>query len=472
MKSLVISNDLRGVSGKLQYDVAIIGGGFSGTLLAIQLIRRSSGQISIVVINRAGLPGRGVAYSTECNDHLLNVNVGKMSVFHDAPGDFLEWLKSRNHNVASDHFIPRRLYGEYLENTLHRTLSDYPDTAFSWMNGSADSISIKSGKPSLQLDTGLQMDAEILVLATGNAPPVDPHPFHERSCRRYIPYAWAKDALDGIRNDENVLILGTGLTAIDQVLALRARKFQGTVFMLSRRGQLPFMHAHSEKWSSEWTKTLPNSIRSILSAVRQQIRLADTEGIGWRAVIDSLRESSPHIWQKLPGSEQKRFMRHVRPHWEIVRHRVPPDTHGEIMNLIRNRSLQIINGRLLDAAERIDQVDITYFDRSAQDKHTLSVSWIINCTGPGSSTRVQDGLILSLLRSGLARHDPLNMGIDTSKAGAVIDPSGSPSECIYAIGPVRKPALWESTAVPEIRLQALHLADQIIRQRKYSLASR
>jgi len=95
-------------------DVAIVGGGCSGLLVAAQLFRQGFGGSVAIVEPRSAL-GRGLAYSTPYDDHLLNVPAGKMSALPSHPSHFLEWLRAGRIPEASPTcFAPRKVYGEYL----------------------------------------------------------------------------------------------------------------------------------------------------------------------------------------------------------------------------------------------------------------------------------------------------------------------------------------------------------------------
>ncbi|MFN3432504.1 MAG: FAD/NAD(P)-binding protein, partial [Candidatus Sericytochromatia bacterium] len=76
----------------MRVDIAILGGGFSGTMVAANLLRRASGPLTVAVVERREALGRGVAYSTTESCHLLNVPAGAMSAWPDEPGHFLDWL--------------------------------------------------------------------------------------------------------------------------------------------------------------------------------------------------------------------------------------------------------------------------------------------------------------------------------------------------------------------------------------------
>jgi uncharacterized NAD(P)/FAD-binding protein YdhS len=128
------------------------------------------------------------------------------------------------------------------------------------------------------------------------------------------------------------------------------------------------------------------------------------------------------------------------------------------------RVLHVVAGRLLEAGEEDEQVVVTIRKRGQQESQRLVVDRIVNCTGPGTTDRVHDKLISSIVHAGLGRFDPLQIGIDVDGRGSIVSSSGESSNCVYGIGPVRKASLWETTAVAEIREQAVHLADEILDQ--------
>ena len=443
--------------GNIRHDVVIVGGGFSAVCLTIQLIRQRQGSLSIAIVNRDTRIARGVAYRTECDAHILNVPAAKMSILHDEPDHFLEWVSQR-YSFESHHFVPRRIYGEYIEHALQRTLENRPDASVTWIFDSAISVTSDENGASVLLDSANSVHGRIAVLAIGNSPPMSPACFASLSPRRYKSNAWASETPLEVGSSDAVLVVGTGLTAIDQILALSRDEHNGTIYVLSRRGKLPALHAPSPSWPSDWTKTLPANIRAIVRQVRVQVELALAEGADWRSVIDSLRHATPGIWQSLSAEEKKRFVRHVRPYWEIARHRIPASTYHELERLQRTNRMVLLSGRIGEAVELEDCVEVSYCERDTSETKLIRVHQVVNCTGPGTVSRVKDELLASLLDHELARLDALGFGVETAHDGALIDANGVASDTIFTIGPVRKASLWESTAVPEIRVQAKDLA--------------
>src|SRR3954467_3465968 len=104
--------------------VAVIGGGFSGTLAAVNLARLSTGPLRITLVNHGAPPGRGVAYGTRRPEHLLNVAARNMSALPDHPNHLLDWLRTRTEYAGvpeadlRETYLPRRIYGDYVRSLL------------------------------------------------------------------------------------------------------------------------------------------------------------------------------------------------------------------------------------------------------------------------------------------------------------------------------------------------------------------
>ena len=303
------------------------------------------------------------------------------------------------------------------------------------------------------------------MLALGNLPPSDPIlPGRSNLCQRYVPDPWAENALDHVTPASGILLIGSGLTSVDVAVAARARGFKGTIHILSRHGLLPKGHRRSAGRALIWgLGSFPRTAHGLLRWVRRQTETAKIHGFDWRLVIDSLRPFTQQIWQSLPYAEKKRFLRHLRPYWEVHRHRLAPKIDTLIASEISSGQIQIHSGRITALNENVNGVEITYRNRRSGKLESLRVDRVLNCTGPGVDCRkVRDPLLKDLLSQELARPDPLFLGLQVSEVGALIDGRGTASDLIYTIGPARKGALWETTAVPEIRDQISELAKHLI----------
>jgi uncharacterized NAD(P)/FAD-binding protein YdhS len=451
------------------HDVVVIGGGFSGVMTVVQLLRQRPAS-SIALIERGGRLGRGLAFGTETVQHLLNVPVGNMSASPDEPDSFHSWLRKNKHKdsrVSDEDFVSRQWYGEYVESLLSDQLTKSCSRCFRSVTREVMSIAVEGEGCRLELSDSSHLRARIVVLAVGNFPPSDPVPFAQITSPRYARYAWAPDALDGLEAYDSVLLIGSGLTAVDQVVTLigPGRAFKGTIHMLSRRGLVPAMHAPPAVWPMDWTYDLPSSTRLLLRQIREQARLAAADGCDWRPVIDSLRPATQRIWKSLDLVEKRRFLRHVRSFWEVHRHRVAPGIGRLLEDLRSSGRLVLRAGRVLSCVDRDEYAEVTYRERSTGKIGALRVARIINCTGHETDARKIDSpLITSLLENGRARIEPSHLGLDVADDGALIDSAGKPSACLFALGSARKGLLWESTAVPEIRLQAKCLAERLVRE--------
>ncbi|WNZ27005.1 MBL fold metallo-hydrolase [Leptolyngbya sp. NK1-12] len=451
--------------------VAIIGGGFSGAMIATHLL--SAGiPVSIKLIEKRPEVGRGIAYSTSVDAHLLNVPVGKMSAFPDQPEHFLHWLRKtqpRGIVVDADAFVPRQVYGDYIQATLREAIIHAaPYTRFERITEEAVGIEPTANGALIHLSTGESLQANKVVLATGNVAASLPAPLKHLSNReRYVREAWSWDAVTQLNPDAAVLLVGTGLTMADMVISLHQQGHRGPIYAVSRHGLLPQRHLPSVSRSAcvDLDNT-PITMRGLLQRVRQEIQAAARDGQDWRSVIDGLRPITQSLWQKLPLTEQQRFLRHVKSYWEVHRHRIAPKVANVLDQLIQSGQLIHYAGRIQSCQASEDtnhSVDITLRLRGTNRNITLTVERIINCTGAACDyRRLQHPLIASLQEQRLIRPSALAIGIETDAVGAVIDADGNASNYLYTIGTTRKASLWETTAVPELRLQAQNLAEQIL----------
>jgi uncharacterized NAD(P)/FAD-binding protein YdhS len=451
----------------LQFDVLVVGGGFSGTMLAIQLSRRDP-QLKIAVVDKGKIPGRGLAYSTYYRFHVLNVPAGKMSALPEDSDHFLKWARA-NHDsrVREEDFLPREVYGRYLSSLLDETVSRCGKN-LTWFRDETLLLTRKGDSFQAQLKSGRELLAQSVVIATGNLPPGDPSVLElaDRTSR-YVSVAWSGEALEGHHADASVLLVGAGLTAVDLAIGLVTSGFQGKIHMLSRRGMVPQDHKETTRWPQFWNEECPRTVRGVLRLIRSQVRTAAATGTDWRSVIDALRPVTQDIWRSLPTEERRRFMRHARPYWDAHRHRVAPEIGELLSHLIEEGQIKLHAGRITGYREDQDQVAVAFRRRPGGQIDELRVDRVINCTGPEADwRRIDNSLLNSLFAQGLAKPDPLFLGLDVDSDGAVRNEHGIASRSIFAIGPVRKGSLWETTAVPELRKQASDLAEHIARVSK------
>jgi uncharacterized NAD(P)/FAD-binding protein YdhS len=266
----------------------------------------------------------------------------------------------------------------------------------------------------------------------------------------------------GLRPEAPVLIVGTGLTMIDLVHALAAQGFRGQILALSRRGLLPLAHEHiAQPWPTPaFGAHARRSALALLQAVRTQIRAAGCQNIGWRAVIDSLRPITASLWRGLPAQERARFLRHIRPYWDVHRHRMAPPAAALINQLRAEGRLRIMRGRVHEVRCGAGQAVVTYDACPSGTRASLAVQRVIYATGLQGAC-ASGGLVAALLASGQARLDGQGLGLDVTPALNLVDAAGEVAPNLWALGPIVRGTFWECLAVPDIRLQADQLAREI-----------
>lgn len=450
--------------------VAIVGAGFSGTAVAIQLLRSAREPLRILLIDPRAELGAGVAYATRDYPYPLNVAAAQMSVDPAKPQDFLEYARSTGIRAAPGDYLPRQVYGDYLRARLAEAVAAVaPRAALMHVRAGAVQLRHADGRFDLWLDDGSALAPHQVVLALGNPPPATPRELADiATTDRYLRDPWSLGSLAN-QDVASVLLVGSGLTMIDAALRLAAiRPRLRHIYVLSRHGWLPQTQA---------TQALPainpavrdaleaarGSTLELVRAFRAQTRAVATAGGDWREVLALARAQIPGLWNALDATQRARFLRHVRSLWDVHRHRVPVGPLAAVQSLARLGVLEVHAGRLEEASLRDDTVEVLWRPRGATRARAWLVDRVINCTGPDSRAEHHaDPLVQSLLANGLIRCDSRSLGIDIAPDGRVVGRDGAPVDSLYYIGPWLRARDWEATAVPELRAHAATLAQRIL----------
>ena len=441
--------------------VIIVGGGASGVLLAHQLLRQPTNDVRVSLIEQRPDIGRGIAYHTGNPDHLLNVRVANMSALPDQPDHFWHWLISRGADapLCPDPycFVPRRIFGDYIASLLEQQASDQADIQrLSIVHGRCIALRERRGDVTASLDDGRQLIGDIVVLATGHDPRAN-SPGHADP--------WAAPSAAAIADDATVLILGTGLTMVDYVLSLLRDGHRGPIVAMSRRGLLAKPHRRVDAMRIEEAEVpFGSGIGSLLRWLRGRIDRHIAAGGDWRSVIDGLRPHTQRLWRELPLSSKHRFLEHARAWWDVHRHRMAPEVEVRITEAIYGGRLTPMAAKLISAETDRTGATVNYRRRGETRLHRMHVGAIVDCTGIVKDPRATaNPAVRSLLELGLARVDPLRIGIETDRNCAIIDRDGVPSRRLYAVGPLTRAAFWEISAIPDIRNQCAELAALLVR---------
>jgi len=444
------------------YDVAVVGSGFSAIAETVNLLQLLPPSASIAVVGDDPGFGRGTAYRTELYVHRLNVPAARMSIFVDQPDDFVLWLRDQDRAISPHGFASRDDYGRYIRDrlaSLLRNRDNRPTLHFVKAKALACDQCM-TGKVTFQLDNGTKLDAAnvVLCLGVGNAAlPVEPACVTSPQMDRIISNPWRLGWLSQVEPNHTVCILGSGLTMVDQVLALRAHGHRGRIHVLSRRGLVS--HPHFNVKVEPVTPELPRSreISMLLSGIRRQVRA----GADWRGVMDGLRPLTQRLWQELSQAQKSRFLRHALAWWNIHRHRLAPDVFTRLAALIGDGTLTVHKGFLRSLDEEAGRLSFEFRPRGSLGGVRMRTDWIVNCTGMERAGIAHSPLLRQMLDDGMISVDKLGLGIRVGGNSQVLDADGNPQPGLFSIGALTAGQFWEITAVPDIRVQARHVATAI-----------
>lgn len=458
-------------------DVLIIGGGLSGTMLAVQLLRLP-GQRRILIVETRSELGRGEAYSATELGHTLNGNAARMSVDPDNADDLTQWLgeyiaeggwpESAEQQVPlAELFPPRGIFGLYVQQRLAeaQALGAAYGSTLEHVHGEAVDVQSGADGVNITLADGSQLQGACAVLATGmyaaartpqressglNAAAVDP---------------WDVNAMRQLDPQAKVLIIGSGLTMVDALVSLQQAGHRGPIEVFSRHGLLPHVRRQPPAWV-DFLGADPSirSTRQLVRALREQCRQAIAQGIDWQAPLDTVRVHIPRLWSQATDAQRRQFVRHVRPWWESHHHRSPPPSAALLARLVESGRLTI-QGASLQGLETLPsgQLQIRIRRRGEREPSYVIGDALINSTGIEYDwRRVDRALPKQLLARGLIKPGPLALGIAAQADGAVLDAQGQASSRLFAMGPPLRGMWWESTAVTDVASQAKALALRLV----------
>lgn len=440
-------------------------------MTGVNLARLSQRPLQITLINQHCPIGRGLAYGTRRPEHLLNVAARNMSAFPDMPDHFLQWLRTRSEYESvpepelRERFIPRQIYGDYLRGLMQQHLQspDKPAPEQSQLiEGEAVDVIPERHHVNIFLADGRKVWAEKVVLATGHEAPAGfsgsaelcDHPawignpwqaWHER-----LPVA-----------SGTVVLLGTGLTAVDAITTLRTLGWSGKVQVASRNGWLPNSHfrgIENPEFPPVGVNLATLGLKELLALMESHCARLRALGANPAIVVDKLRPHTQRIWKNFTTEERWTFVREHVARWNVLRHRIPPEIHAQMTAAQESGQLQVHAAGVERVAAEGKQVRV-----HLSNGKTLAGDLIINATGPQTKfSDTSSALMKNLLQRGLVAADDMEMGIRADEDHTVIDRDGQRSNCLLALGPLLRGTLWETIAVPELRGQARRVAETIL----------
>lgn len=455
--------------------IAIVGGGFSGTMTAVNLARVCEAPLRVTLINHGYPLARGIAYSTRRPEHLLNVAARNMSALPEHASHFVEWLRTRSEYSATpeaelrETFIPRRVYGDYLCGLLLSSTHPFDHRCpveIALVDDEVRELALEGEDARLMLAKGGVVRADKVVLATGNeAPAALPGAAALAGHPAYCANPWLnwEDRLPAA--SERIILLGTGLTAVDAIITLLALDWPGTIHAVSRNGLLPQSHFKGVDYPDfppadvDLAQLGLKALAQLVEKHCVQLRRQDANPA---IVVDKMRPHTQRIWQAFSLEERREFAARHAARWNVIRHRIAQPIHREVSAALESGRLKITSGGVARLEAEQHRIRVHLREENGAVRPPLDGALVINCTGPDTRfSATPSPLLRNLLAQGLAQPDAMDMGIRVAPDFAVIDRDAERSPCLFAIGPLLRGTLWESIAVPELRGQALRLAQTL-----------
>jgi uncharacterized NAD(P)/FAD-binding protein YdhS len=450
--------------------VVIVGGGFSGAMTAVNIARLSDEPLDVTVVNRRPDVGRGVAYARRRPEYLLNVPAQNMSAFHDEPDHFLLWLRTRQEFESTpeaelrERFIPRQIYGDYLHSIVQHHLAPRRGARhvrFRSLIGDVVDIEPLDAGCSVHLADGSALDADRVVIATGNeAPAALPGTAELADHPSWVPDPW-QPWEQRLPRQGSIVILGTGLTTVDAVIALGAVGWHGDIHAVSRHGWFP--HAHFRCF--EYPDFPPPGVDlaslgldRLVDLVQMHCAILEKRNVSPAIIVDKLRPYTQRIWEHFTDKERLTFARQHAARWNVLRHRIAPELHAQVTRAERTGQLRVHTGSIA----RLEGVGNRILVQLG-DGESVVGDLVVNATGPSSKlTATRSNLLRNLLHDGLIAPDSTDMGIRVDPDHTVLTGEGTRSPYLLALGPLLKGTYWESIAVPELRGQAKRVAETVL----------
>jgi uncharacterized NAD(P)/FAD-binding protein YdhS len=419
--------------------IAIVGGGASGLLVALNLARKSQDSLHITIVEPRNVLGEGIAYSTQDEGHVLNVPAGRMSAFMDHPEHFMQWM-----GCDKNTFAPRRAYARYLQETLQSL--DLSKIKLRHIQDKAISVAQEGAEWKVVVAGGEELFANAVVLAIGHGESFQiPGVGKDLTSKRYLADPWrlTVSAVDG-----HLIGIGTGLTFIDHALTHIRRNSTNTVTGISRNGLMPEAHlAH---------RADPLEVPSIARENPEEMRRFIEEADDWRAAQDGIRHQLPDIWHRWSEQMKASFLDHDLRWWNVHRHRLAPEIAEEVRLAIDSGRIRVVKSGVSGVKEIDDGITV-----ELSTGESLKGDALVNCLG--YRVAGEESLIETLIASGLAQEGPLGLGVKTDYPRFnLLDGNGRPQENVFVIGPVLFGERFETTAIPELREQADLIAGQLL----------
>lgn len=451
--------------------VAIIGGGFTGTAIALHLANgaRAGHEARIVVFEPRTELGKGLAYDTQEPTNRINVPASKMSLFPDEPDSFARWIEETN-ALAGDNeafaldgqpFPRRHVFGDYVHAKIAPLLSS---GAVEHRQARVTAMTRSSGRWRVSADDGSDLEADFIVLATSHPETSPPRVLSPLAGNpRYITDPTAAGALNMIDKQDRVLIVGNGLTSADVVAALTERGHVGPIISISRRGLRSRGHpaVAGDPYGDFVSQPAP-SASQLLSRIRKTLREAGELGLGWHVVLDAVRGQGQEIWRTLPVCERRRLARHARPYWDAHRFRIAPQVEKVLDDAVRTGRLEVLAASIASASISDDALRVGVRLRGSHVERELVADAVVVTTGPAHGSILGSQPFLAELgRRGQLSLCPSGLGLMCDDRSRALGADGHVAPGLFIGGPLARGTFGELMGLPQVTDHAVFVADQL-----------
>jgi uncharacterized NAD(P)/FAD-binding protein YdhS len=458
--------------------VLIVGGGYTGVCLAVQLVRQSDQALDITIVEPRDKLGQGLAYSTTDPDHRLNAPAYVHTAIPQEAWHFTRWCQLQGLHLEDPHarrpdgasYMRRSDFARYLLDTLQAHAQGAPNGCqiLHHRDEAIDAQRLDTGW-AVKTRAGQTLQADIVLLATGNPPLRLPAPFEPvwRDHPAVIENALNIKRLKALPRSARVLLLGGGLTARDALTTLLRQGHLGSVVVMSRRGltpkpQGPVLPVLAQIDRPGVLDQLPGgvlldrlanpvpeflgqagdapTVRALLRALRQRIRQVQSEGVGWTVPFDELRDCLWQLWPQLPAVQKKRFLQRLRVWYDVHRFRSVPQTDELLAQASAGGQLKFWTGRVQAIAGapsgRGLQLEVLHVVDGVRQSRTEAFDVVINCTGLDTAAGlVENALLQGLLTQGHVRLDDCRLGLAVDAQCCALDAMGHAQADLRVVGP-------------------------------------
>ncbi|MFG2887353.1 FAD/NAD(P)-binding protein [Streptomyces sp. NPDC048297] len=477
-----------------RFELAVIGCGAAAVCLLNGLLETDLPVGRLRLYDGSSGLWRGRAYQRDAPVLRLNSVPGDMSALGSDPEHFDRWLAARDtvngqsantfDPYSGARFVPRALYGDYLQYAAEDALTRL--RAAGWdvelVPHHVKSVVQSAGKTELLTLDGRRQKADYVVLCVGRGSPSDEYAL--AGSPRFIadPYP-VQQTLGEVEPEASVGVIGSGLTAMDVVLALRESKHRGPITFLSRGGVLPSVrqkpiqykirHFTSEgiqRAAGENGITLDTVVRLLrqeletagedISAVqmeiesligespvqrlRRQLAEVDTESIALRVLQTAVPSTGPQVWPLLSSEEKLRLLRGSYRAILALCCPMPPATAAKVLDMIEREQLHLSDG--------IQEIRYNGSSYTAVTTHgTVSCDVVINAVNapahkiPPSAASLVD----SLIGQGVASYSPAG-GLEVDPRTSQLIGDDRPQGRFYALGDLTFGTFFFTFGIPAI----------------------